>query len=201
MTKWNEVSTHEVECENVGWRQELLFLTLVASAFHDLNLRWDTTAWCELSPPCHSCPLLYLFPSPPAGKTNISFSQRTLLDLYPLLFNSAVKNQLRRDSGILPAPSPSGSLNARRLSAHPEHCLPACTHTRLIWPGTLTSCQTHTHRQKNIDFDCFLSRSKNLNHFLRQEVDADAELKATTEPPARFNTETVDAANNDYTCS
>lgn len=41
------------------------------------------------------------------------------------------------------APSPSGFWNALRLSLRPEGCLPVCTHTRLIWPGSLTGCQTH----------------------------------------------------------
>lgn len=131
-----------------------------------------------------TCCRLHLLDRTGKNKQN-SFNQRIFLDFHPVPFKSVVKtvnwDQLRCRSGCLPAQSPLGFSSALRSSLHPEHCLPVCTHSRLIWPGTLTSCQTH--REKACTAVVFWAEAgvKIWITFLAKN----------NEPPARWKTKSV----------
>ncbi len=126
------------------------------------------------------CCLLHVLDRQKKKKKRNSSSQ--LILFYPVLLNSVVTevklDQLRCQSRRLLAVCPSGFLNALRSSLHPEDCLPVCTHTRRIWPRTLTSCQTQTHT--HIYRYCFLSCGR-----------VKIRMRSRTEPPARCKAEAV----------
>lgn len=141
----------------------------------------SATDLCQLSPPCYPCPLVYLLP-PPAGQAKKKKSSSRSILFYPALFDSVATkvnlDQLRCHSRCLPALDSSGFLNALRLSLRPEDCLPVCTHTRRIWPGTLTSCQTHTKTHQNEkSMSTLLKQQLNLLHTAKQRQSVCSSMK------------------------
>lgn len=100
--------------------------------------------------------LLYLLEEKNDRKTPPKQNKNIYLVNWKTFLSWNKKLQMMSEKSLL-ARCPSGFLNALRLSLHPGGCLPVCTHTLLIWPGTLTSCQTTN--QMKLYYSYFLCSS------------------------------------------
>lgn len=125
-----------------------LFQLVLCSGTREEQKLLITEQICTNSPPSHSCPLVYLLPSPPAGQAKKKKTTDPVVSWAVSL--SSNTSQLRRDSRCSPIRSASGFSNALRSLLRPEDCPPVCTRTHLNWPGTLSSCQTHTHAEQHL---------------------------------------------------
>lgn len=132
-----------------------------AHFYYMLHISWSGFQLQILSPPRYPCPLVYLTAALLAGgkkwqKTPPKQNKNIYLVNWKTFLSWNKKLQMMSEKSLL-ARCPSGFLNALRLSLHPGGCLPVCTHTLLIWPGTLTSCQTTN--QMKLYYSYFLCSS------------------------------------------